>query len=191
MRVIAGTWRGHRLQQPAASTTRPTTDRVKEALMSALESRRELAGTRVLDAFAGSGALGIEAASRGAAQVLLCETDGKALSVLKANIASLPGAAKIVRARRLDVVKNPPLGSGPFDIVFLDPPYAFRPEQIAAFVEALHTGGALAPGALVHYEHAKKDTEAAHAAFEQLQWEALTTKRYGDIAFDLLQRIEP
>lgn len=188
MRIVAGTWRGQALRQPPESITRPTTDRVREALMSAIESRKGFAGLRVLDAFAGSGALGLEALSRGAAHATFCEVHAKVLAVLKANVAALKGASAASSIVRADVFKHPPLGDAPYDLVFLDPPYAVDAQDVAALVQALDEAGALAPDALVHYEHAKKSTQAAHAAFESLQWEAAVAKRYGDIAFDLYRR---
>ena len=188
MRIVAGEWRGQGLKQPPENITRPTTDRVREALFSAIESRIDLAGARVLDAFAGSGALGLEAVSRGAAHATFCEMNGKVLPVLKGNVAALAGARGRCAVLRADVLKRPPVQEGPFDLVLLDPPYALAADDVAALVQALDEAGALAPEALVHYEHAKKDTAAAHAAFERIQWEAAVSKRYGDIAFDLFRR---
>lgn len=188
MRIVAGRWRGQPLRQPPGDITRPTTDRVREALFSAIESRMDLAGARVLDAFAGSGALGLEALSRGAAHATFCEVNGKVLPVLKGNVAALAGASAACSVLRADVFKRPPAPAAPFDLVLLDPPYAVDAAQVAALVAALEAAGALADDALVHYEHAKKDTAAAQAAFEPLQWEAAVSKRYGDIAFDLYRR---
>lgn len=188
MRIVAGKWRGQTIAQPPESITRPTTDRVREALFSALESRIDFAGIRVLDAFAGSGGLGLEALSRGAAHVVFCEVNGKVLPVLKRNVAGLAGAAAASTVLRCDTLKRPPVDAGPFDLVFLDPPYAYSAADVAAFVQALEHAGALADGAIVHYEHAKKDTSAAQAAFERIQWETAVSKKYGDIAFDLYRR---
>jgi 16S rRNA (guanine966-N2)-methyltransferase len=188
MRIVAGKWRGQGIAQPPESITRPTTDRVREALFSALESRIDFAGIRVLDAFAGSGGLGLEALSRGAAHAVFCEMNGKVLPVLKRNIAGLSGAKAASTVLRCDTLKRPPVDAGPFGLVFLDPPYAYSAEDVAAFVQALDEAGALADDAIVHYEHAKKDTAAVQAAFEHIQWEAAASKRYGDIAFDLFRR---
>lgn len=188
MRVVAGRWRGRTLVQPPGDITRPTTDRVREALFSAIASRMDLAGAQVLDAFAGSGALGLEALSRGAAQVTFCEVNGKALSVLKANVAALPGAREATRVLRADVLRCPPVPRQPYDLVLLDPPYACPASGVAALVSALDTAGSLAADVLVHYEHAKKDAAASLGAMEALQWEPVVSKRYGDIAFDLYRR---
>lgn len=188
MRIVAGKWRGRPLALPPESITRPTTDRVREALFSALESRIDFAGIRVLDAFAGSGGLGLEALSRGAGHVVFCEVNGKVLPVLKRNVAGLDGARAASTVLRCDSLKRPPADAGPYDLVLLDPPYAYTASDVAAFVQALDAAGALAPDAVVHYEHAKKDASAVKTAFEQIQWETAVTKRYGDIAFDLFRR---
>ena len=105
MRIVAGAWRGQPLKQPPENITRPTTDRVRQALFSAIESRVDFEGLRVLDAFAGSGALGLEALSRGAAHATFCEVNGKVLHVLKANVAAMRGAAPRAIVMRADVLK--------------------------------------------------------------------------------------
>jgi 16S rRNA (guanine966-N2)-methyltransferase len=188
MRIVAGKWRGRTLVQPPEDITRPTTDLVREALFSSIESRVDLEGRWVLDAFAGSGALGLEALSRGAAHVTFCELSGKVLPVLKRNVAGLEGAAAASAVLKADVLKRVPAPAQPFGLVFLDPPYATAAPDVAGLVAALDEAGSLAPDALVHYEHAKKDTAAAQAAFERVQWEAVVSKKYGDIAFDLFRR---
>ena len=188
MRIVAGKWRGQPLRQPPENITRPTTDRVREALFSALDSRIDWAGLRVLDAFAGSGALGLEALSRGAEHVTFCEVNGKVLPILKGNVAALREAGRASTVLRADVFKRPPAPSQPFGLVFLDPPYAVPAADVAALVAALEAASALAPDALVHYEHAKKDTSAAQDAFEQIQWEPVVAKRYGDIAYEIYRR---
>ena len=187
MRIVAGKWRGQALRQPPESITRPTTDRVREALFSAIESRADLPGCRVLDAFAGSGALGLEALSRGAEHVTFCEMSGKVLPVLKGNVAAL-GAGACSTVVRSDVLKRPPVTGGPYDLVLLDPPYALQATQVAAFVQGLDEAGMLSSEALVHYEHAKKDTSGAQDAFKAIQWDTVVAKRYGDIAFELYRR---
>jgi 16S rRNA (guanine966-N2)-methyltransferase len=134
------------------SGTRPTSDRVREALFSAVEAALDLDGARVLDLYAGSGALGLEALSRGAAAAVLVEADANAVAVLRKNVAAvgLPGA--VVRPGRVAaVLAEPP--AEPFDLVLADPPYALDP---AADLAALAAGGWLAPGALVIVERARR-----------------------------------
>ena len=125
MRIIAGEYKGRQLKAPKGDATRPTADRVREALMSALASARGgFEGAVVLDAFAGSGALGLEALSRGARYAAFCEKDASALRTLQGNIDALGLARERYAALRTDILKNPPrLAAAPFDLVFLDPPY--------------------------------------------------------------------
>jgi 16S rRNA (guanine966-N2)-methyltransferase len=121
MRIIAGEWRGRRLTAPAGATTRPTADRARETLFSMLTSRMGgFSGLRVADLFAGSGALGLEALSRGAAHCIFVERDRAALAVLRDNIAALGAVDTDVRAQAVET-----LGpfQAPLDLVMMDPPY--------------------------------------------------------------------
>src|SRR3954467_10782232 len=119
MRIIAGRWRGRPLLSPPGHATRPTADRVREALFSMLASRLgTFEGLQVADLFAGSGALGLEALSRGAAHCVFVEKDRRAVEAIRANLAAL-GASGEVLARDADHAALP----GPFDLAFLDPPY--------------------------------------------------------------------
>lgn len=181
MRIVAGSLRGKTIDAPTGDDTRPTTDRVREALFSSLYSLRGgFDGAVVLDAFAGSGALGIEALSRGAARAVFFERADKAAAVLKRNIASCKleeGKALVVRR---DILSHPPTAAqGPFDLVFLDPPYTFGASKVLQMIDSLRSSGALAPEALIVYEHALKDAVEVAAAFEELGYEVETTKKYG------------
>ncbi len=122
MRIVAGRWRGRRIESPAGHDVRPTLDRVREAWMSILQS--DIPGATVLDLYAGSGALGLEALSRGAVSADFVETSARSLEVLKANIASLGAGdgARVHRKAALDFAKS--LEAGAFDVAFADPPYA-------------------------------------------------------------------
>jgi 16S rRNA (guanine966-N2)-methyltransferase len=122
MRIIAGQWRGRPLQAPKGAAIRPTSDRAREALFDILEhGEPPLRGARFLDLFCGTAAIGIEACSRGAAEVLLIENDPEALQLAKANLARLGSPANL----RLHAGNAAKLGAAPqpFDLVFLDPPY--------------------------------------------------------------------
>jgi 16S rRNA (guanine966-N2)-methyltransferase len=121
VRLIAGRWRGTRLDVPASPGLRPTSDRVRETLFNWLMPW--LPGARVLDLFAGSGALGLEALSRGAAGALLVERDAALANALRATVARLPGAdgARVVQGDALETLRT---GDGMFDIAFVDPPFA-------------------------------------------------------------------
>lgn len=124
-RIISGLAGGRRISTPSGSGTRPTSDRVREALFSRLEHLDVLHQARVLDLYAGSGALGLEAASRGAASVLMVESDRAAVAVIRKNVADLGLAAVSVRADTVErvLLARPGPGGAPCDLVLADPPY--------------------------------------------------------------------
>lgn len=156
-RVIAGVAGGRRLAVPPGKGTRPTSDRAREGLFSAVWARLgELDGARVLDLYAGSGAVGLEALSRGAGHVLLVESDARAARTIRANAAvlDLPGA-RVVADRVERVLAAAPDG-GPYDLVFLDPPYAVTDATVTAHLVALRDHGWLTTGALVVVERATR-----------------------------------
>lgn len=135
MRVVAGTARGRRLQAPAGAT-RPTTDKVRQATFNALGSLGAVEGATVLDLFAGSGALGIEALSRGAEAATFVDADGSAVAVVRANLEAtdLAVRATVVRSDAARYLATHP---GPVDLALLDPPYAFTDGQWASLLGAL------------------------------------------------------
>ncbi|EKF17637.1 16S rRNA (guanine(966)-N(2))-methyltransferase RsmD [Nitratireductor pacificus] len=154
MRVVGGAFRGRALAAPRTDDIRPTTDRTREALFNILEHRfaERLAGARVLDLFAGTGALGIEALSRGASFALFVEEAAAARGLIRTNVEtlSLQGRSKIFRR---DATRLGEVGTMlPFDLVLADPPYGkgFGEEALAAAL----AGGWLSPGALVMVEEA-------------------------------------
>ncbi len=154
MRIIAGRHRGRRIAAPAGLATRPTGDRAREALMGILEhGSPPLAGARFLDLFAGSGAVGLEAASRGAEAVLLVERDPEAVRAIRANLEHL-GEAGRVRLLVADATRLPAAGE-PFDIVFLDPPW--RSGLAGPTLLALLRGGWLAAGGRLVVELARDE----------------------------------
>jgi 16S rRNA (guanine966-N2)-methyltransferase len=149
MRIVAGAWRGRTLTAPQGATTRPTADRVRQALFDMLlhaswGGREVLDGASVLDAFAGTGALGLEALSRGAAHAIFIERDRAALTVLRANIAACRAEARctVIAA---DATRPPP--GEPCALVFLDPPYGA--DLLPRAVAALAGAGWIGAGALV------------------------------------------
>lgn len=153
MRIIAGQWRGRPLVAPRGDATRPTADRTREALFSMLTSRLgSFAGLRVADLFAGSGALGLEALSRGAAHCTFVEHDAAALDALRANIAKLGAAGAEVRAQSVMALGPAP---APYDLLLLDPPYASGAGSVA--LDRLLRLGWLAPGALASVETSKSE----------------------------------
>ena len=168
-RIISGAAGGVRLASVPGDNTRPTTDRVKESLFSKLESYDIIRGARVLDAFGGSGALGCEALSRGAASVTLLDTYPKAVAVIRKNVAAVEkamgrngtgssgatgSAARVQQSQALTYVKS---ASGSWELVFVDPPYAMSNEQVSELLEALTPK--LAEGAVVVVERSSRDPE--------------------------------
>lgn len=158
-RIIAGTAGGRTLRTPPGSGTRPTSDRVREALFSALEARDVLHGARVLDLYAGSGALGLEAASRGATSVVLVESDRRAAAVVLANARSLGMThARVVTATVATALAADPAVGEAADLAFVDPPYDLSEDALAAVLDRLGAGW-LAEGGLVVVERSSRSPE--------------------------------
>jgi len=180
VRIVGGALRGRRFPAPKGQGTRPTSERVREALASALEARGAIAGARVLDLFAGSGALAFEALSRGAVHAVLVESDRKAQRGLKQSAEAL-GLGERITLRRDDLfgAKAPAAiaGLGPFDLVFADPPYA-RLAELTPLLEGL--AAALGEEAMIALERASQDALPSHP------FHVLASYRYGDTAVDLL-----
>lgn len=189
-RIISGRLRGLSLTVPT-SGTRPTTDRVREALFSAIASRVDLEGASVLDLFAGSGTLGLEAVSRGADVAWFVEDNSRAVGYLKKNIAGAAALAPGVRAtaRRAALpaaVSGPcPVGGG-FDLVLADPPYDRSAALDAPVLEALLAGGWLARDALVVWERSKRDPG--------VRWpdgyETVFDRTYGETAVEMARPVD-
>jgi 16S rRNA (guanine966-N2)-methyltransferase len=180
VRVIAGRLGGRRLAAPRGLATRPTSDRVREALFSVLG---DVAVPRVLDVYAGTGALGIEALSRGADRAAFVESARSALAALRENLAALALGDR-ARVFTLPALRAAPslAAEGPFDLVFLDPPYAAIAE-VPAVIAAIFT--ALAPSARVVVEHASRDAPPPLGGLDR---EA--TRVWGDTAVTLYRRGE-
>lgn len=170
--MVAGTARGRRLAAPAGSATRPTSDRVRQATFNALESLGAVRRAQVLDLFAGSGALGIEALSRGASRVTFVDNDPRALRVVRANLAAtgLADAARVVRSDALRFLAE---DCRVFDLVLLDPPYRFDDESWDALLRAV-------TAELVVLE-SDRPIEVGPG------WEVLRSKRYGGTVVDLVR----
>ncbi len=178
-RVIAGEAGGRRLAVPGGVSTRPTSDRAREGLFaSVLSELGSLAGKRVLDLYAGSGAVGLEALSRGASHVLLVESDARAVAVIRANIAAVGLAGAQARAAKVErLLAGPPEG-GPYDFAFADPPYALADAAVARVLGLLASGW-LAPGALVVVERATRSGEISWPDEFRLG----KSRRYGEATF--------
>ncbi|MGH3458373.1 16S rRNA (guanine(966)-N(2))-methyltransferase RsmD, partial [Aeromicrobium sp.] len=155
-RIVAGQWGGRRLQTPKGDGTRPTSDRVREAMFSSLESELGgLDGLRVLDLFAGSGALGLEALSRGAEHADLVESDRRAASVIALNIRDLDAAgAELHRTTAERFVGDLP--AQPYDLVLLDPPYSLATDEIGFLLTEIVRIGGLDPDGIVVVERSTR-----------------------------------
>ncbi|HEY9371281.1 16S rRNA (guanine(966)-N(2))-methyltransferase RsmD [Streptomyces sp.] len=179
-RVIAGTAGGRRLAVPPGNGTRPTSDRAREGLFSTWEALLgTLDGVRIADLYAGSGAVGLEALSRGAAHALLVEADQRAARTVRENVRALglPGAeARTGKAEQ--VVTGPPPGA-PYDLVFLDPPYAVSDDDLREILLTLRSGGWLTGDALVTVERSTRGGEFVWPA----GFEPMRARRYGEGTF--------
>ncbi|WP_132993687.1 16S rRNA (guanine(966)-N(2))-methyltransferase RsmD [Gordonia zhaorongruii] len=181
-RIIAGEFRGRRLGVPADST-RPTSDRVREAVFSMLGARMDLDGLRVADLYAGTGALGLEALSRGAESLLLVESDRRAAKVVRDNIAvcRASGRARVVERTVASFLAAP---AATFDLVLIDPPYDVETADVEQVLFSMLP--ALADGAWVVVERASRSPG--------LTWpdgyDVVTEKRYGDTVVMLAVRVD-
>ncbi|MEU1476484.1 16S rRNA (guanine(966)-N(2))-methyltransferase RsmD [Streptomyces sp. NPDC001668] len=180
-RVIAGRAGGRRLAVPPGNGTRPTSDRAREGLFSTWQSLLggPLQGERVLDLYAGSGAVGLEALSRGASHTLLVEADARAARTIRENVKNLglPGAE--VRAGKAEQIVQQPAPAQPYDLVFLDPPYRVTDHDLREILLTLRTEHWLAPEALVTVERSTRGGE--------FKWppgfDAVKARRYGEGTF--------
>lgn len=176
-RIIGGSAGGRRLATPKGQATRPTSDRVREALFSAVESWcGSLHGLRFLDLYAGSGAVGLEAWSRGADAVTLVESDRRTAALIAGNVRSLGAASAVdvVSAPVATVLARQP--SAAYDVVFLDPPYPLDDAKVAEDLALLSAHEWLAPGALVVVERSARSPEPTWPSGVELVRE----RRYGE-----------
>ncbi|WP_328671676.1 16S rRNA (guanine(966)-N(2))-methyltransferase RsmD [Streptomyces sp. NBC_00328] len=180
-RVIAGRAGGRRLAVPPGTGTRPTSDRAREGLFSTWQSLLggPLEGERVLDLYAGSGAVGLEALSRGAGHTLLVEADARAAKVIRDNVKTLglPGAE--VRAGKAEQIVKAAAPEAPYDLVFLDPPYVVPDGDLREILLTLRTGGWLAEDALVTVERSTRGGEFGWPD----GFDAVRARRYGEGTF--------
>ncbi len=181
-RIIAGTARGRRLAVPRGAVTRPTSDRAREGLFSTLSTLTTLSGSSVLDLYAGSGALGLEAMSRGAAHALLVEADRRAADTLRSNIEAVgvaAGATAVlspVERLAATVPSQVPGVLGPYDIVFADPPYRVPDQELSDVLVDLQRMGWLAPHAVLVVERSAR----AHPWVWPTPLQPIRDRRYGE-----------
>ena len=171
MRIVGGRFRGRQIKALEGTITRPTSDRVREATFSRLEALvGSIDGMTALDAFAGTGALGLEALSRGALSATFAERDRGALRVLRDNISSLgmTEMTHVLAADALSVLARDALPGAPFSLLFLDPPYRIDESEVSALVGELARRNGLSDGAVVVWEHAAETKVDLGPAFEDL-----------------------
>jgi 16S rRNA (guanine966-N2)-methyltransferase len=181
LRIIGGTWRGRKIHFPRVDAIRPTPDRVRETLFNWLQ--QDTPGARCLDLYAGSGALGLEALSRGAAQVVFVDAEPAVTRHLSQVLAEFGcDRGQVVTADATRYLRGTP---EPFDIVFVDPPYADR--ALAGACRLLEESGWLRPGGLAYLE------EPASAGAPELSagWKLLRSKRAGEVGYHLARRGTP
>ena len=178
MQIIAGTAKGRRLATPP-SGTRPMTGRAKESVFSILQW--EVPDARILDLYAGSGGMGLEGLSRGAASAVFVERSARAARILRDNIDRVGLGGLVVEA---DVGASLRSVDGPFDIVFVDPPYALADADVAAVVDALD--GLVADGGIV-VVHRQASSVMPSPEFLALR----TERRYGDACVNVYERVDP
>lgn len=190
-RIIAGRRKGHRLQTPPGDRTRPTTDRVREALFSVIASwagtaghgsEESLAGLAFLDLYAGSGAVGLEAASRGAGPVLLIESDRRTARIIGDNARELDLAVQVRTGRVEDLIATQP--PGPYDVIFLDPPYELDSTALSRLLATMLEKGWINDDALVIVERSSRTEDLTWPEEPADVW----TRTYGETALHFWQR---
>jgi 16S rRNA (guanine966-N2)-methyltransferase len=181
LRIVGGRLGGRHIAAPRGQSTRPTSERVREGIASALEARGWIEGARVLDLFAGTGALSFEALSRGASHAVMVDKDAPLTRTIEKGAREL-GVDRQVRVLAFDLEREPRAfiarlpDDALFDLVFLDPPYA-RVEVVTPLLAALSESGKLLPGAAIVVEHARRAPPTLPDGFS-----AIATYRYGDTA---------
>jgi 16S rRNA (guanine966-N2)-methyltransferase len=190
-RIIAGSRRGRRLATPPGSKTRPTTDRVREALFAVISSwagtagspaEESLAGLAFCDLYAGSGAVGLEAASRGATAVLLVESDRRTARIISDNARDLDLSVQVRTGRVENLVSTPP--AGPYDVIFLDPPYDLTSARLSRVLADLAEQGWIGDDALVIVERSSRSDDLTWPEQPADVW----TKNYGETVLHFWQR---
>lgn len=186
MRIIGGEWRAHTIKAPEGrDTTRPTTDRVREAMASIVIAHEGgVDGLSVLDAFAGSGALGLEMLSRGAAKATFLEADKVVAAIIRANVEKLgaQGRARVICADAFAVCKRHGVAGAPFDVALIDPPYDVLTRDVRTMVQDALKAGLLASDCLILYQRSSKSEPLKAVGFTYLGMKA-----YGVTAVDLLR----
>lgn len=189
MRIVSGIYKGRTIKAPQGRDTRPTTDRVRESIISSIISwHGSLEGANVLDLFAGSGALGIECLSRGARSCTFCDKTKSALSIIRENIESLKLGRSQARVLCIDALKaGAPSSDPPFDIVLLDPPYRIDPSDIIALISDAIDSGKVSEDAIIVYEYGSSSISGSDSAIAAFGFKVLSHKVYGSTCVDIIE----
>ncbi len=190
MRLISGKFKGRTIKAPQGQDTRPTTDRVRESITSSLLSRYgSLEGASVLDAFAGSGALGLECLSRGASYCTFCDRSKKAVEALRCNVSDLGLDGSSVTIRSVDVIGSGiPHAASPYDIVLLDPPYRYDAKDVLSIIDSAVHRNAIDARAIIVYEYSSSSISRSQSAYDSYGFNVLSHKKYGSTCVDILER---
>jgi len=184
MRIVAGRFRGRVLKAPPGQDTRPTTDRVREAMFSAIASLAgfDLGGGTVLDAFAGSGVLGLEALSRGCSHAVFVEQAPRAITAIRGNITTLgvDASTNVVAGNVFALGQRHGLPHAPYSLLLLDPPYRLDPATVGSLITSLAASGQLADGSVVTWEYASTGVIKWPEGFS-----GISSKRYGSTRVDM------
>ena len=184
MRIVGGIWKGRAIDAPSGRDTRPTTDRTRESIASSVLSFFDLSleGVRVLDAFAGSGAFGLEMLSRGAEHCTFVDAGRQAVRTVKGNLAKLGAASSsylVVCSDAFKAVEMLASQGARFDLVFLDPPYTMPASEVSALVESLAASGCVTIDGVVVYERA-----SSAATLDAASLTIARTKKLGETSID-------
>lgn len=184
MRIIAGSERGRKIDAPEGEFTRPTTDRVRESIMSSVNSAFSgFEDLVVADLFAGSGALGLESISRGAKQALLADNAPRAIHVIEENVKALGYGDNVVDVKKIDVMSQDLPFAQPYDLVFCDPPYVMEAKDLFAMLQRERERGAFSDDCLVVYENSHGFDDELLASFGLGR---KSHKKYGKTFVDFL-----
>lgn len=192
MRIVAGTWKGRLIEAPLGrAATRPTTDRIRESMASMIEASfgLDLAGVNILDAYAGTGAIGLELVSRGAAHAVLVDQDKDAIWHIKKTLAALQNPPQIytmhTKAERMAAqAALIPAEFVPFDLVILDPPYRISATEVEKLITLLEADKLLSPRARLLYEHGNQTRALSLATYS-----CVKQKSHGICAFELYEQV--
>lgn len=188
MRIVSGIYKGHTIKAPQGQDTRPTTDRVRESIISSIISRTgELNELYIVDVFAGSGALGLECISRGAKYCTFCDLSKQATNIIKSNISSLKIDNSEAKAISVDIFRSGiPRAMHPYDVVLLDPPYKIGADEVFTIISSAIEKQIIDTDALIVYEYSSTSNLEVASVIEEKGYTVLSHKTYGSTSVDII-----